>query len=60
MIPADIDKQMDDVIPGVGKITIPEGLKIDIPNHIKQEINRKLDSKIADMKYEIQSKIANM
>ena len=55
-IPAMIDQQMDEVvkpqIPGTA-IVIPEGLKIDIPNHIKQEINKKLDSKISDMKYEI-------
>jgi len=42
------------------KIDVPKGIEINLPAHIRQQINRKLDENIAIMKYEMQEKISNI
>ena len=41
-------------------IDIPKGIEINLPAHIRQQINQKLDENIAIMKYDIQGKISNI
>ena len=41
-------------------IDIPRGIEINLPAHVREQINRKLDENIAMMKYDMQEKISNI
>lgn len=41
-------------------IDVPKGIEINLPAHIREQINQKLDENIAVMKYDIQEKISNI